>query len=268
MRFIQSVLTGCFFMVAVLAQPVLSAKADDLIYEGSVPIGEYIIVEAGKAFKEKYGVNFDAIYTSGTDVALKSLQENKCDVAGIARSLTPEEKSSKFYFQIIGYDTLAVFVNEKNRVEGLTTEQLRRIFTGAVRNWREVGGADLPIRKVVDGTPGRTLNNEFKKLALNSEEYFDVEMTANPREHLLQVTTDVAVITFDSLPFKPEGAKILEIDGHEATDKNVRWGVYPLKRPLHLMCKGQPRGNVKKFMRFMLTPEGQAIVGKGFVRVK
>lgn len=265
---IRRIAAPCWCVLAALWSGATPAAAADLVYEGSVPMGEYIMLEAGEAFYQKYGVKFDAIYSNGTELALRSLEQGACQIAGVARSLAPDELKPGYTYQIIGYDAIAVFVNDENTVDSLTLAQLRSIFSGAIGNWREVAGPDLPIRKVADGTSGRTLNQEFINRVMGGGGFETVELTASPREHLLLVSRDSRAITFDSLVLKPAGAKTLFVGGYLPTEKNIRCGNYPLRRPLYLVAKGQPRGDVEKFMKFMLSSKGQKIVGKGFVRVK
>ncbi len=264
---IRRIAAPCWCLLAALWGGATPVAAANLIYEGSVPMGEYIMLEAGEAFYQKYGVKFEAIYSNGTELALRSLEQGACQIAGVARSLTPDELKPGYTYQIIGYDAIAVFVNDENTADSLDLAQLRGVFSGAVGNWREVAGPDLPIRAVVDGTSGRTLNQEFIKRVMGGG-FEAVERTAIPREHLLLASQDPRVITFDSLALKPAGTKVLSIGGFLPSKKNVRSGNYPLCRPLYLVVKGQPRGDVKKFMKFMLSSEGQKIVDKGFVRVK
>jgi phosphate transport system substrate-binding protein len=70
------------------------------------------------------------------------------------------------------------------------------------------------------------------------------------------------------MSFAIPGVRALAVDGSAPTSGAVRRGAYPLKRPLILVTKDVPAGDIKKFFAFMLTSEAQAIIGRSFVPVK
>ena len=85
---------------------------------------------------------------TGSDAAIKLAASNEVDVGFISRPLADAEKS-KVTAVSIGFSGTAVVVNADNRVNNLTKEQLRKIYSGEITNWTEVGGADQPIRAFI-----------------------------------------------------------------------------------------------------------------------
>jgi len=245
------------------------AESRGLTYEGSTTIGENIIPEAVKAFEAKTKIKFDSIGGLGSGKGFKAVMEDKCDVAGVSRALTADEKKQKPYYQIIGYDAIAIFVNEKNPVKDLSREQVKGIFTGKIRNWKEVGGKDAPIEVITEiKTGGRATIAAFKELALDNAEFGPSKEIDKPHDCVKAVAQNENAITHGSLAFKEAGTKYITINKVEPDIKNVRSGAYLFSRPLLLVSKGLPKGDLKKFFDFVLSPEGQAIVGKNFVPVK
>lgn len=240
-----------------------------LIYEGSTTIGENIMPEAVKAFEAKTKVKFDSIGGLGSGKGFKAVMEGKCNVGGVSRALKADEKKLKPYYQIIGYDAIAIFINAKNPVKDLSKEQLKGIFTGKIKNWKEVGGKDAQIAVITEIKAGeRATIAAFKELALDSAEFGPSKEIDKPHDCVKAVAGDENAITHATLAFKESGAKTITVNKVEPTAKNVRSGAYLLSRPLCLVAKGLPKDDLKKFFDFILSVEGQSIVGKNFVPVK
>lgn len=240
-----------------------------LSYDGSSTIGETIMPEITVAFKAKTGIAFDKISLIGSGKGFAAVMAGSVDVAGVSRSLLPDEKKLKPYYQTIGYDAIAVFINDKNPVKDLSGDQVAGIFSGSITNWKEVGGQDAKITLVTEVKTGdRATIKAFRELAMENGELGKSKEIDKPHDCVTYVAADENAITFASLAFKVKGAKVLSLNGIDAQPKNVKSGAYFLSRPLLLVTKGLPQGDVKKFMDFMLSPEGQIVVGKHFVPVK
>jgi len=255
---------GVLVMLLVIGQLV---EAQGLTYEGSTTIGETIMPEAAKVFEAKTKIKFDYIGGLGSGNGFKAVMEGKCYVAGVSRALKPNEKKQKPYYQIIGYDAIAVFVNKRNPVKDLSKEQVKGIFTGKIKNWKEVGGKDAEIVVVTERKTGGTIT-AFKELALDDAEFGPTKEIDTQNECVKYVAKDENSITHASIAFKEPGIKYVIVDNVEPNVQNIRSGSYPFSRPLILVAKKLPKGNLKKFFDFILSPEGQEIVKKNFVSVK
>jgi len=134
-----------------------------LTYEGSTTIGENIMPDAVKAFESKTEIKFDKVGGLGSGKGFKAVMAGEVDLAGVSRPLDADEKKLKPYYQTIGYDAVAIYVNEKNAVKGLTKEHLKGIFTGKIKNWKEVGGKPAEIVVITEiKAGGRATIKEFK----------------------------------------------------------------------------------------------------------
>lgn len=240
-----------------------------LTYDGSTTIGENIMPEAVKAFEAKTGIKFDKVGGLGSGKGFKALMAGEVVLAGVSRALEAEEKKLKPYYQTIGYDAVAIYVNEKNPVKALSKDQLKGIFTAKITNWKEVGGKDAGIVLVTEiKTGGRATIKEFKHMALDNAEIAASKEIDKPHDCVRDVAENENAVTFASLAFKEPGTKVLGINKVEPTNKNVKSGTYILSRPLVLVAKALPKDDLKKFFDFILSAEGQAIVAKNFVPVK
>lgn len=106
-------------------------------------------------FEKKTGIRFSRIGLKGSGAGIKTLSEDGADICGVSRSLTSDERDLKYYYLIAGYDAIVIFVNKSNRVTALSAAAVKGIFTGKIRNWKEVGGADAPIVVVTEVKGGK-----------------------------------------------------------------------------------------------------------------
>ncbi len=240
-----------------------------LSYEGATTIGTNIIPEAAKLFAARTGVTFGQVGGAGADAGFKAAAEGRVDFGGVARELTPEEKSKVAVAEVIGYDAMGVFVNAGNPIKGLTRAQLKEIFTGRAANWNEFGGHNAPIVIYSERlTGGRATVKAFKDMVLGPDKYGAVKERDDATDCIKEVAGDENGIAASSMSFAIPGVRAIEVDGAPPTAAAVQNGSYPLKRPLILVSKNPPTVPVKQFLEFMLSKDGQQIVAKKFIAAK
>lgn len=264
---------------ALLASPVLARTAEEVRYSGSSTIGQSILQLAGarRAFEAKGGARFGLLEVPGSGKGIEALLAGKATVAGASRPIKADEKAKGVVGTVIGYDAVAVFVNAENPVKSLSREQLKGIFTGRIKNWREVGGKDLPIapNTEIQGAKRATMEM-FNELVMDKEPYGtgfkEIDL---PRDQIVDVARNPGAIGTPSLGLLPTvppdvrtKVKAVNVDGVEPSDANVRSGKYPVSRPLNLATVGSPTGATLAFVDFMLSAEGQGLVAKDFVPLK
>ncbi len=254
-----------FCMIFCAGPCILSA----LTFDGAVAIGDNIMPDMSKAFEAKTGIKFTSIKSGGTDVGFKSAMDGTIDVGGVARKLTADEKNAKPYYQIVGYDAIAIFVHKNNPIKGLTSEQIKSIFLGKIKNWKEVGWKDAPIIAVCpDKTKRPGIVGNFVNLLMSKVEPTNAKVFEGSHAHAEYLEKTENAITFDSFSFTSNLIKPIMIDGVEANTNNISSGDYPVSLPLILITKKVPSGDLKKFFDFVLSDDGQAIIRKKFVAVK
>ena len=240
----------------------------NLTYEGSSTIGENILPRLTRAFEEVAGVRFSSISNQGSGKGVEAILQRKADIAGLSRPLSAKEKSENLYYQIIGFDAVAVYIHPSNPLTGLSRTQIRDIFTGRVRNWKEVGGANQPIRIYTEFLKGRRATiQEFQAMAMDGLPYGPAIEKDTQREILEAVSKDPAGITFASFSYRSQALKMLRYEGVEPTRSHVRSGIYRLSRPLILATREVPQGDVRRFIHFVLSDEGQKMVDQVFASV-
>jgi phosphate transport system substrate-binding protein len=211
------------------------------------------------------------LLTAGSGEGVRALLAGACDAAAVARELTPaelrqaRESGAELRPFLLGYAAAVPVVHAGNPLTSLTPAQLRGIWSGAIRRWSEVGGADLPIH-VVARAEGSALSDLWDEAVLGGGQAradATIAGSAAPGELdplLALVARDPAAIGFAAAG-AGAGVRPLAVSGIAATDDSLRSGRFPLRRPLYLVLDGRTATDtVQGFVDFLLEPEGQRLV--------
>ena len=262
-------MTTAFVVAFVLGMLSDSATAQ-IDYVGSSTIGETILPEAARIFTAKTGIPFGRIEIQGSGKGLDMVLRGEAQLAGVSRSLTFEEKQRRLYYRIIGYDAVGIYVHPTNPVTTLTKPQLKAVYTGQITNWKELGGVDAPIVLItVIASAGRALITELQDNIMDGAPFREDRIEADRQlEAVAALVPKIYGITAASPAFAQAGIKALAIDGFAPEPPHVRSGAYLLSRPLLLVSQAHQPTQVKQFIDFMLSPEGQEIVARKFVPIR
>jgi len=268
-----------FVFVGLMFATLAFAKQD----KNSIQIkGSDTMVNLSQGWAEKYmEVNpgdFVAVTGGGSGTGLSSLISGTCDIANASRTVKAKEialakqRGINPYEIKVGLDGLAVVVSPKNPVSKLTIAQLAGIFSGKTTNWKEVGGADLKIvvlsREVNSGTHVYFKEHILRGNDPNSREEFapSALMLSSSQAIADEIAQNPSAIGYYGMGYISPKQKPVSVAQDEKSEyvapmiDNVISGKYPISRPLLIYTNGQPQGLVKKFVDFMLSPEGQKIV--------
>jgi len=247
------------FLPLLLSIASIAVSAGTIHYEGSSTIGKFI-ADADKIYPHStFKINDDPESLGGEQCA--SL--GTCDLGGVARNVTPDAIENGVKTNKIGQDAITVLVNIRNPVRSLTKQQLKAIFTGKINNWRELGGDDLVIKPFIVKSASAT-RHVFQEKIMDGEAYIGATVVSPDRKILARVIHDRGAIGQLSLAFL-KGVKrigLVSIDGENATFDNPH---YPISRPLYLVTPGEPNSEIKAFIDWALSEEGQSVVRKRFV---
>lgn len=240
---------------AVLHQPAVAKET--LRYSSSAQVREAFGMEGLNAFMQENDVVLD-MFVGSSSAAVRRLMNGVADVASSAERL-------HFGHQEYGYvevpfckAPLIVISNIKTPVRNISGDQLREIFSGAITNWKQVGGPDEKIVVVVPEMDTGAYRN-FGHLALKR---LDVRY-----DFMAHRSTDVVQLVLRlpwSISFISQGAdtvnaaiRILQIDGKSPDDAD-----YPYQQTFSYITKGQPEGVAKKLVDFAFSEKGRAIMKK------
>jgi phosphate transport system substrate-binding protein len=231
-------------------------------------------------FMKKYPEVFVAVTGGGSGTGFASLINGTCDIAVSSREIKTKEVDLAVKKGItpkefkVALDGLAVVVSPKNPVSSLTLDQLADIFTGKIQNWKEVGGVDSHIvllsREVNSGTHVYFKEHVLRKNKSDSVEEFSPEALLLPSSQAIadEIMQNSAAIGYYGMGYIGKDHKAIAVSKDAAspavnpTIENVVTGAYPISRPLYIYSSGEAKGEVKQFIDYILSEEGQAIVPK------
>ena len=238
-----------------------------------------LVQHLAEVYMDKNPEVYIAVTGGGSGTGIAALINGKIDIANVSRKMKPEEierarqRKVNPVEWVIGVDALSVIVNVKNPVSRLTLDQISKIFKGEIKNWKEVGGKDIPIS--LYGRQGNSGTFVYFRDNVVKADYSDRMRRMNGNAQIVEVVRrDVSGIGYVGVGYVlkeggkvTEGIKVIEV----AKDKNspavsplnpenVKKGLYPITRPLYQYSNGVPGGNLLDFIKFELSDEGQKIV--------
>lgn len=244
-----------------------SKGTESLSVVGSSSV-EPLMTQLSDQYHERHPqVEFD-VQATGSSAGIKSALAGTADIGMSSRALSEEESSDDVQAIDVALDGIAVVVNRENSVSGLTVSQLTAIFSGEIRNWRELGGPNRPIllvsREAGSGTRDAfeemvgLLDGKLSLLYQNGAIYCD-----STNAVAMNVADKGNAIGYVSLGSLTEETKAVDINDVACTEENIQNGSYPLARPFTLLVNtGGPDGGQRAmaFVDYVLGPEGQSLI--------
>ena len=252
-----------------------TSRADDeLVVTGSttiLPIAE----QASELYRDVDPDVHVLVSGLGSSAGIEAVSSGTSDVGTSSRDLKEEEQALGLTDTVIAYDGIAVIVNPDNPIDELSLDQLRGIFSGEIKNWREVGGEDRDIN-LVNRDEASGTREAFNKIVMGDTR-FDRRATVLPgtgqvRDVVARSKGAVGYISvgfveprFSSLP-----VKALVVDGVVPSEETVSTGEYPIARDLHFFTMGEPTGLAREYIDFVLSEKIQkgVVIDAGFVPVR
>ena len=186
------------------------------------------------------------------------------DIGDSSRALTDDEKANGVEENIVAIDGIAVITDKDNSVTELTSDDLKKIYTGEISNWKDLGGKDEAIvaigREAASGTRGA-----FEELLDVKDQCKYAQELDSTGAVLAKVGSTPGAIGYVSLDVLDDTVTAMKIDGVEATEENIVAGKYLLSRPFVMATKGkidEQNDIVKAWFDYVNSDEGQAVIKK------
>jgi phosphate transport system substrate-binding protein len=241
--------------------------------DGSTTVGPVIDAFIGAFEKSHPEIKF-SVKKTGSGDGLVALIDGRCHIATTSRFMKKDEYTKAVAAGrmpvpfTICMDGVCLIVHPSNPVRQLTKAQVKAIYTGQVTNWKDVGGADMPIVAISRDTSSGTYE-VFHQLAVDSEKLSDRVEYANANPQIFtRVSTTPGAIGFVGLGFVKTGVAAVRYENVLPTRQTISRGTYKLGRPLYLFTDGYPElgSPLMQFCNFFMTEEGAEIIeAKGFV---
>lgn len=260
-------------LVVCAAGCTTSAPPNNIVITGASTIAP-LMAEIGKRFEARRpDVRVD-VQTGGSSRGIADATRGLADIGMSSRALT-ETESRGLVTDVLALDGVCFLVHKDNPVGALDDEQIVGIFTGRIRNWKDVGGRDATIVAInrADGRSEIELFSHHFKVKITD---LKGDLIAGDNEQgIKMIVGNPDGIIFMSLGTSQQAAargepiKLLPLGGVEATVDNVRAGAYPFARPLLLIRQQDARPLVRELIEFALTPEMRPLVERfSFVPAK
>ena len=254
------VLDGAAALVPVYASVIDNCYPEGTVtYEGGVfsddnYYGENFASDSVMQYQNTVR-GFDALVDGSVDLFFTAHPSEK-------QMQSAREKGVELELIPIGLEAFVFFVNTKNPVDGLTTEQIRSIYRGEITNWKDVGGVSKRINPLtrIEGSGSQTMMDKFMGGAtLKRRPFLSVFGASIGYSFRYYVTGLVA----------NENVKMLAVDGVFPNKENIRNGAYPISGRFYAAFrKDNPNENVRRLSEWLTSEEGQRMIeASGYVRL-
>uniref|UniRef100_A0A7C4AIE3 Phosphate-binding protein n=1 Tax=Fundidesulfovibrio putealis TaxID=270496 RepID=A0A7C4AIE3_9BACT len=263
------------FFLALMLSATLAMAETNIRVDGSTTVLPAMqkIVEA--YMKANPGVNI-TVSGGGSGNGIKAIIDGTTNVAMSSREMkdkelqAAKEKGRAVKPMVIAMDALAPIVNPGNPVAGLTSEQLQGIYSGKIKNWKDVGGEDKEIVVISRDTSSGTYE-AWQELIMKDQKVTPAALLQASSGAVLQVVgKNKAAIAYDGYAYVNNTVKALKVNGIAGSEKTVADKTYPVSRPLFIIVPESATPEVKQFVDFIMDPaKGQKIIGEvGYFPVK
>lgn len=252
-----------FWVAGIASGGGVQAANEKIVLSGSSTLAP-LILEIGKAFEARNpGVRVD-VQTGGSSRGVADARQGLANIGMVSRILKDDEKDLTAF--TIARDGISIIVHKKNPISKLDQAQVVGIYTGQIKNWKEVGGVDTSIIVVNKAEGHSTLelflaffklrNTDVKASVVIGDNEHGIKTVAGNPNAIGYVSIGTA--EYDASIGVP--IKLLPVDGIEASTVNITNGKFPLSRPLNLVTQAELSETEKKFIEFARSHEVSAIV--------
>jgi phosphate transport system substrate-binding protein len=253
---IMALLCGGLFLAAALLAGCRK-KGESVTLAGSTAFQSFAEKLAEEYMAANAGANV-TVQGGGSAVGINAANSGAAQI-GMADLVTLPAEAKDLNATIVARDGIALVVNPANPVSDLSMEKIRGVFSGSIKNWKELGGKDSPIT-VVSRESGSGTRSSFEKILGGFELSANAIIQDSNGTIRETVANDANAIGYLSHGLLTDKIKALSVDGKPSTTEAIIAGDYPLVRPVYFLTKGQPSAAVKAFIDFVLSDSGQGMI--------
>ena len=241
--------------------------ADNTDLSGSVTLAgstsmEKLANAMNEAFMEKYpNVSATAEFT-GSSAGIESLAAGSVDIGDASRALSDDEKGQGIVENIVAIDGIAVITDTDNTITDIKSEDLAKVYTGEITNWKDLGGKDEQI-VVIGREAGSGTRDAFEELMDVKDSCKYAQELDSTGAVLAKVATTPGAVGYVSLDVLDDTVNGLKINSIEPTEENILAGTYVLQRPFVMATKGEiseQSEQVQAYFDFINSEDGQNVI--------
>jgi len=209
----------------------------------------------------------------GSGNGIKSLIDGSTDIADSSRFIKDKEvklavENGRYPVPFaVAHDCIVPVVHPSNSVENITMEQLKDIYMGKVKNWKEIGGPDRPVVVISRDTSSGTYEVWHSKVLKKERVFPGTLLQASNGAVVQAVSNNKNAIGYIGLGYMEENVKDLMVNRIRGSEETTLNGAFPISRPLYMFTAGWPEGDTLNFINYLIHPQkGQKYVSEiGFV---
>lgn len=256
----------------IMAPAAVMASGKSITITGSTTVLP-VAQKAAEDFMKKHPDVRISVAGTGSGDGIKAVIDGTADIGDASREMKKKEiklakaKGVSPKLHVVALDCIVPVVHPSNPVSDLTLAQLKKIYAGGIKNWKEVGGNDQVVVVVSRDSSSGTFEVWNKKvLGKKTRVRPDAQLQASNGAVGQAVAGNKNAIGYVGIGYLNDSLKPLKVDGVTATAKTAMDKSYPVARGLNMYTRGEPKGVVKEYIDFVMGPEGQKIVAEeGFV---
>lgn len=249
-----AIFTAAVFIFSACAS---GGKASPVTAAGSSALMP-LVQEGANEFMAKNAGAIINVEGGGSGAGLSKVAAKSCDIGNsdlAAEDMLTKQQAASLSDHRICAVGFAIVVSGDVTVTNLTTQQLVDIFTGKIRDWKDVGGSGggIVILKRPSTSGTRAV---FDKYVLNGAEEADGIALIEESSEMIKAALSVnkGAVSYLALPYIDGSVKTIQLDGVSLTAENIKSGDYPLWSYEHMYTNGEASGTAKAFLDFMTSP--------------
>mgnify|MGYP002734307547 FL=1 len=222
---------------------------------------EKVIGALGESFMEANSGTTFTYNPTGSGSGIQAVSEGRCDIGLSSRALKDDEKASGLKETTLALDGIAIIVNPQNPVKDLTLEQIAKIYTGEITNWKDVGGDDAEI-VLIGREAGSGTRDGFESITDTKDACQYRQELTSTGDVITTVSQNPNAIGYASLASIKDSVKALTVNGVAPTEATVKDGTYLVQRPFVLVTKegAALSETAQKFFDFAISADAASII--------
>ena len=265
LSFVVTIAFSIFYVATV-------AAAGNIVIKGSTTVLPIAQKVAEAYMKENPDVSI-SISGGGSGNGIKAIIDGTTDIADSSRFIKNKEVNlamEKGVYPVpfrVAYDCIVPVVHPSNLIKGISMDQLKAVYKGEIKNWKDIGGPNKKIVVVSRDTSSGTYEVWEKKVMKKDRVYPGALLQASNGAVAQAVAKNKYAIGYISLGYLNKDVKALTVNGVTGSMETTLDGTFPISRPLFMFTQGWPKDETVKFLNYVLHPaEGQKLVGEvGYV---
>ena len=222
---------------------------------------EKVIGALGESFMEANSGTTFTYNPTGSGSGIQAVSEGRCDIGLSSRALKDDEKASGLKETTLALDGIAIIINPQNPVKDLSLEQIAKIYTGEITNWKDVGGEDAEIVRI-GREAGSGTRDGFESITDTKDACQYRQELTSTGDVITTVSQNPNAIGYASLAAIKDSVKALTVNGVAPTEATVKDGTYLVQRPFVLVTKEGVAlsETAQKFFNFATSADAASII--------